>query len=86
MKRLTKVLMDRGSGLNIMYAETLYAMGNDRSRIWSTGVPFHGIVLGKQAKPLEQINLPVIFGDPSNFRMETLTFEVVSFHETCMPS
>jgi hypothetical protein len=30
MKRLTKVLMDRGSGLNIMYAETLDAMGIDR--------------------------------------------------------
>ena len=28
-KRLTKVLMDGGSGLNIMYAETLDAMGVD---------------------------------------------------------
>jgi hypothetical protein len=37
---------------------------------------------GKQAKPLGQINLPVTFGDPSNFRMETLTFEVVRFHGT----
>ena len=27
MKRLTKVLMDGGSGLNIMYVETLDAMG-----------------------------------------------------------
>ena len=33
MKRLTKVLIDRGSGLNIMYAEMLDAMGIDRSRI-----------------------------------------------------
>jgi hypothetical protein len=33
MKRLTKVLMDGGSGLNIMYDETLDAMGIDRSRI-----------------------------------------------------
>ena len=32
-KRLTKALMDGGSGLNIMYAETLDAMGIDRSRI-----------------------------------------------------
>ena len=31
MKRLTKVLMDGGSGLNIMYAETLNAMGIDRA-------------------------------------------------------
>ena len=33
MKRLTKVLIDGGSGLNIMYAEMLDAMGIDQSRI-----------------------------------------------------
>ena len=33
MKQLTKVLMDGGSGLDIMYAETLDTMGIDRSRI-----------------------------------------------------
>jgi hypothetical protein len=81
-KRLTKVLMDRGNSLNIMYVETLGAMGVDRSRIWPTRAPFHGIVLGKQAKPLGQIDLPVTFGDPSNFRTKILTFEVVRFHET----
>ena len=32
-KELTKVLMDGGSGLNIMYADTLDAMGIYRSRI-----------------------------------------------------
>ena len=38
MKRLTKVLMDGGSGLNIMYADTLDAMGIDRLRSRPTGV------------------------------------------------
>ena len=33
MRCLSKVLMDGGSGLNIMYAETLDAMGIDRSRV-----------------------------------------------------
>jgi hypothetical protein len=46
-KRLSKVLMDGGSGLNIIYVETLDAMGIDLSRIRPTGAPFHGIVLGK---------------------------------------
>ena len=46
-KRLTKVLMDGGSDLNIMYAEVLNAMGIDRSRIWPTAAPFHNIVPGK---------------------------------------
>jgi hypothetical protein len=74
--------MDGGSGLNIIYIETLDAMGIDLSRIRPTGAPFHGIVPGKQAKPLGQIDLLVTFEDKSNFRTETLTFEVVSFHRT----
>ena len=81
-KWLTKVLMDGGSGLNIMYAETLDAMGVDRARIRPTGAPFRGIVPGKQAILLGQINLPVTFGGSSNYRTETLTFEVVGFHRT----
>ena len=62
-KRLTKVLMDGGSGLNIMYAKTLDEMGIDQTRLRSTRAPFHGIVPGKQAMPLGQIDLPVTFGD-----------------------
>ena len=81
-KRLTKVLMDGGSGLNIMYAKTLGAMGIDRSRIWLTRVPVHGIVPRKQAMPLEQIDLPITFGNLTNYRTKTLTFEVVGFHGT----
>ncbi|XP_066318994.1 uncharacterized protein [Miscanthus floridulus] len=81
-KRLTKVLMDGGSGLNIMYAKMLDAMGIDRARIRPTRAPFHDIVLGKQAVPLGQIDLLIPFGDPTNYRMETLTFEVVRFHGT----
>jgi hypothetical protein len=37
--------MDRGSGLNIMYAETLDAMGIDWSRIRPSRAPFHDIEL-----------------------------------------
>ena len=58
MKRFTKVLMDGGSDLNIMYAETLDAMGVDRACIRPTGAPFHDIVPRKQVMPLGQIDLP----------------------------
>ena len=81
-KRLTKVPMDGDSGLNTMYAETLDTMGIDRSHIQPTEVPFHGIVPGKQAVPLGQIDLPITFGDLTNYRTETLTFEEVGFHAT----
>ena len=52
IKRLTKILMDGGSGLNIMYAKTLNEMGIDRTHVCPTGAPFHGIVPRKQAMPL----------------------------------
>ena len=32
--------------------------------------------------PLGQIDLPVTFGNLTNYRMETLTFKVVGFHGT----
>jgi hypothetical protein len=79
---LTKVLMNGGSDLNIMYAETLNAMGISRARLHQNTAPLHGIMPGKQHLPPEQIDLPVTFGDPSNFRKETLTFKVVGFCDT----
>jgi hypothetical protein len=39
-------------------------------------------VPGRRAEPIGWINLPVCFGTPSNFRKETLSFEVVGFHWT----
>jgi hypothetical protein len=80
--RLTKVLMDGRSDLNIMYAEMHDAVGISWARIRPTGAPFHGIVPRKQAKPLWQINLPITFGNLAKYRMEALTFEVVGFYGT----
>nr|XP_034588700.1 uncharacterized protein LOC117850920 [Setaria viridis] len=74
--------MDGGSGLNILYAETLDAMGINRSCLRPSKAPFHGVVPGKQAMPLGQIDLPVTFGTPSNYRKEVLAFEVVGFRGT----
>ncbi|XP_066374971.1 uncharacterized protein [Miscanthus floridulus] len=78
-KRLTKVLMDEGSGLNILYIDTLDAMRIPRSELCLVGYPFHEVILGAQAYPLGQIDLPVTFGSRANFHSEVLTFEVVDF-------
>jgi hypothetical protein len=80
--RLTKVLMDGGSSLNIIYAETLGLLGIDLSMIRAGVAPFHGIVPGKRVLPLGQLDLLICFRTPSNFRKETLTFEVVGFRGT----
>ncbi|XP_066323645.1 uncharacterized protein [Miscanthus floridulus] len=77
MKLPTKMLMDGGSNLNIMYAEMLDAMGIDRSLVRPIGAPFHSIVPRKQAVPLGQIDLPITFRNSTNYRTETLTFEML---------
>jgi hypothetical protein len=65
--RLTKVLMDGGSSLNIIYAETLGLLRIDLSSVRAGAAPFHGIIPGKRVQPLGQLDLPVCFGTPSNF-------------------
>jgi hypothetical protein len=55
--RLTKVLMDGGSSLNIIYAETFGLLGIDLSTIRAGAVPFHRIVPGKRVLPLGQLDL-----------------------------
>jgi hypothetical protein len=74
--------MDGGSSLNIIYVETLGLLGIDLSIIRVGAAPLHGIVPGKRVLPLGQLDLLVCFGTPSNFRKETLTFEVVGFRGT----
>jgi hypothetical protein len=46
--RLTKVLMDGDSGLNILYANTLELLELDQSWLRGDAMPFHSIVLGKR--------------------------------------
>jgi hypothetical protein len=77
--RFSKVLMDGGNSLNILYAHTLRLLGIGLDQLRPSTTPFHGIAPGKRVQPLGQIDLPVWFGTPDNFRKETLTFEVVGF-------
>jgi hypothetical protein len=77
--RFSKVLMDGGSSLNILYAHTLRLLGIGLDQLRPSMTPFHGVAPGKRVQPLGQIVLPVWFGTPDNFRKETLTFEVVGF-------
>ena len=65
---LTKVLMDGGSGLNILYIDTLDAMHIPLSELYPMSSPFHDVIPGAQAYPLRQIDLPIMFGNQANFR------------------
>jgi hypothetical protein len=77
--RFSKVLMDGGSSLNILYVHTLRLMGIGLDQLRPSTTPFHGIELRKRVQPLGQIDLPVWFSTPDIFRWETLTFKVVRF-------
>jgi hypothetical protein len=62
-----------------LVVETLGLLRVDLSSVRAGAAPFHGTIPGKRVQPLGQLDLPVCFGAPSNFRRETLTFEVVGF-------
>jgi hypothetical protein len=74
--------MNSGSSLNIIYAQTLDLLGIRRMLLRPSVRGFHGVVLGRRAEPVGWVDLSVCFGTLSNFRKETLTFEVVGFHGT----
>jgi hypothetical protein len=80
--RFSKVVMDGGSSLNILYAHTLRLMGIELDQLQPSTMSFHGVAPGKRVQPPGQIDLPVWFGKPNNFRKETLTLEVVGFWGT----
>jgi hypothetical protein len=75
----SKVLMDGGSDLNILYVHTLRLLGIGLDQLRPSMTPLHGIVPGNRVQLLGQIDPPVWFGTPDNFHKETLTFEVVGF-------
>jgi hypothetical protein len=57
-ERVHKVLMDGGSGINMLYASTLDDMRIPRSQLRPSTAPFHGVVPGMEALPIGQIDMP----------------------------
>ena len=63
----TRVLMDGGSSLNLLYQDTVRKMGIDPSRIKPTKTTFKGAIPGVEAICIGSITLEVFFGSPDNF-------------------
>ena len=72
--------MDGGSGLNLIYEETLKKMEIDRSRIKQSSTTFQGIIPSREARCAGKITLDVVFGTPENYRSEEITFQVAPFN------
>ena len=77
--RLTKVLMDGGGGLNLIYEETLQKMEIDWSCIKQSSTTFRGIIPSREAGCTGKITLDVVFGMPDNYWSEEITFQVAPF-------
>ena len=78
--RLTKVLMDSGSGLNLIYEDTLDKMQIEKSRIEQSSTTFRGIIPSLEAQCSGKIKFDVVFGKPENYRSEELIFQVAPFN------
>jgi hypothetical protein len=81
--QLTRVLIDGGSGLNLLFTSTLKKIGLDIPKTLTLSrAPFYGTVLGNAATPLGLVVLPVTFGMKDNYRMEYIKFEVADFQSS----
>ena len=77
---LTRVLIDGGSGLNLIFMSTITKMGLDIfDKLKPSKAPFYGIVPGNTSFPVGTVVLPVTFGTPNNYRTELIKFEVADF-------
>ena len=65
---LTRVLMDGGSSLNLLYQDIVRKMGIDPPRIKPTKTTFKGVIPGVEACCTGSITLEALFGSPDYFQ------------------
>ena len=75
----TRVLMDGGNSLNLIYQDTIREMGIDPTKICHSNTTFKGVTPGPGACCMGSLLLQVIFGSPDNFHREHLTFHIAPF-------
>jgi hypothetical protein len=75
--RFSKVLIDNGSSINIMYRDTMQKLGIKENMLEPSQTTFHNIVPGLSCASMGKIRIDVMFGNRDNCRVENLMFEVV---------
>lgn len=79
--KVTKMPVDGGAGLNLISPSVIKKLQIPDEDLQETGT-FQGVNPGR-TKPNGQITLPVIFGDPINYRTEKIVFDVVKLPLPC---
>ncbi|KAK1662265.1 hypothetical protein QYE76_050424 [Lolium multiflorum] len=77
--KMSKVFMDGGSGLNLIFVDTIKSMGITMRMLEETDTCFHGILPTAPGYSLGKVYLNVVFGKTDNFRKEKIEFEVVNW-------
>jgi hypothetical protein len=84
--RLTKVLIDGGSGLNLIFASTLRKIGLDfTDMLVPSKSPFYGIVPGNAVHPLGTVVLLLTFSTRENYRTSSLNSKLLTSNLLIIP-
>ena len=81
--RLTRVLMDDDSSLNLIYEDTVRRMRINPSRISQSNTTFEGVIPGIEAYGRGSVVLEVTFGSSGNSRSKELLFTIAPFQSGC---
>jgi hypothetical protein len=75
--RFSRVLIDGGSSVNLLYRSSMEKLGIPLAQLKLSRITFHGIMPGHSCAPMGRVQLEVLFGKKGNSRREPIWFEVV---------
>jgi hypothetical protein len=75
--RFSRVLIDGGSSINLLYQSSLEKLGIPLAQLKPSRLTFHGIVPGHSCTPLGKMQLEVLFGKKGKSRRKPISFELV---------
>jgi hypothetical protein len=78
--KFSKVLIDNGSSINIMYRDTMSKLGISENMLGPSRTTFHGVVPGVSCAPMGKVRVDVLFGTRENCRVENILFGVVDLN------
>jgi hypothetical protein len=77
MCRFSRVLINGGSSINLLYRSSLEKLGIPLAQLKLSRLTFHGIMPGHSCTPLGKVRLEVLFGKKGNSHRDPIWFEVV---------
>ena len=80
--RFEHVLVDGGSSIDILFRNSLPALKLTQAQLKPYEAQFWGVLPGQSSIPLDQITLPMQFGNLDHFRTEFVNFVVADFDGT----